>query len=127
MHNVEDQIDPSITGYAKPTPEFKGIPLRFVTIRSKILLSQATISEDGKRNSGDWIASALLYILSLKPEDARKIAFKRDDFREKVLDWAESTGATTKEMVDFADELLTESEQTKVEVSSEGGADPKNG
>lgn len=126
MHNVEDQIDPSITGYAKPTPEFKGIPLHLVTLRSKILLSQATISEDGKRNSGDWIAASLLYLLSLKPEEARKVAFRRDEFREKALDWAENTGATSKEIVDFADELLTESEQTKVEVSSEGGADPKN-
>jgi hypothetical protein len=125
--NIEDQIDPSIVGYVRPPREYRGTPLRRFTAGQKLLLRQATASNDGVRNSGLWTAVALVYLLSIKDVgEASRQAFNRPEFREKAFAWYEASGGGEKEINELADEILTEAEQTKVEVDGKGGTDPKN-
>lgn len=126
--NIEDQIDPSIVGYVRPPREYRGSPLRPFTAGQKLLMRQATASNDGVRNSGLWTAVALVYLLSIKNvNEASRLAFNRPEFQQKAFVWYEASGGDEKEIVDLADEIFTEAEQTKVEVDGKGGTDPKNG
>lgn len=123
--NIEDQIDPSISGFVRPNYEYKGIELNPFAPGWKVLFHQATVSDDKNRNSGAWVSTALLFLLSLKKEEAKKLAFNREEFRSKALDWFETIEGDIEEATLLAEEILTKSEQTKVEVS-DGGTDPKN-
>ena len=112
--NIEDQLDPSIVGYVRPPREYRGSPLRPFTAGQKLLMRQATASNDGVRNSGLWTAVALIYLLSIKDvSEASRQAFNRPEFREKAFAWYEAIGGDEKEICDLADEIFTESEQTE--------------
>lgn len=125
--NIEDQLDPSVTAFVAPQLEFRGRRLHPYGVARKILFVQATVTEDRSPNSGSWLCVALLFLLSLKPEEAQRLAFNRREFREKALAWFEETGGTIVEADTLAESILSAAEQTKVEVASEGGPDPKNG
>ncbi len=108
--NVENEIDPSQTGFVKPLPEFKGNTLAPFRLGRRVLLAQATLAEDGARNSGARLSLALIYLLSLPDKEATRIAFNRAEFREKALAWFEKTGAEPEEAISAAREILGEPE-----------------
>lgn len=123
--NTENLIDPSIAGFVKPNYEYNGIGLHPFTAGRKVLFHQASVSGDGNRNSGAWASIALLFLLSLKKEEARTLAFDREKFREKALEWFEKIEGDVDEAIAVAENILTQSEQTKVDIT-DGGTDPKN-
>jgi hypothetical protein len=124
--NTDEQLDPSLTAFVRPENEYRGQKLAPYAVARKILFSQATVSEDRMPSSGLWLSIALLYLLTLTPEEASKQAFNRKVFREKALAWFDSTGGAPEDAVEVAEKIFSESEETKVEVAGEAGTDPKN-
>lgn len=123
--NVENELDPGIAGFVKPNREYRGKILHKFAPGWKVLFHQATVSDDKSRNSGAWVSIALLFLLSLERAEAQKLAFNREEFRFKALAWFETIDGDIDEAIALAEEILTQAEQTKVEVT-DGGTDPKN-
>lgn len=123
------ELDPSVAGYVRPAFEFRGVTLQPYTAGRKILFHQASLNENGDRNSRGWASIALLFLLTLPVAEARKLAFNRSEYRNRALDWFDGftdLDKATEEAGELADQIFTFAEQTKVEVGGEGGTDPKN-
>lgn len=129
MHNIDNELDPSVSGFVAPPVSFRGAELAKYGPARKILFHQGSLNENGDRNSRGWASLALIYLLTLSESEASRQAFNRSEFRTNALAWFdqfEDADAATVEIADLADAILSRAEQTKVEVGSTGGTDPKN-
>jgi hypothetical protein len=128
--NLDNLPDPSSDlAFVHPGHVFRGLPLNNPATGYRLLWQQVIISQDGERQSAAYIAWALVYLLSLDKKKAREIAFERAKFRQELLEWMdqfEGAATSTDEATAIFDKVWNSWEGSKVEVQSDGGADPKN-
>lgn len=128
--NLDNLPDPSSDlAFVAPGHVFRGFSLNPPATGYRLLWQQVIVSPDGERQSAAFLAWALVFLLSLDKKKAREIAFDRNKFRQELLNWMDQfdvAGKATDEATKIFDNIWNSWEGAKVDVQSDGGADPKN-
>lgn len=119
-------LDELNSSFVSPEREFNGERLAPYTEGSRLLLLQ--VRDDG--DSSVYFIWSFIYLhilLAKNRKEAIKLAWKRDDFRESLLDWISSKnekdrdGATT-----LVTSIIEEASKSSVEVIGGGGVELGN-
>jgi hypothetical protein len=128
--NLDNIPDPSSElTFVKPDFTFRGIALKPAGISIRMLWHQAIINDSGDTNSVAFLAWALIFLLSLEKTKARELAFDRKKFRNDLAEWQDQfygVNSATEEAKALFDRIWESWEGSKVEIQSDGSADPKN-
>ena len=106
--------------FVSPEREFLGEPLAPYTEGSRLLIMQTKTDEDVPIFFV-WAFIYLHILLKKNKKDAIKLAWNRDLFREKVIDWAEAKTEKDREAAtNLVSQILEESGKGAVEPITTG-------
>lgn len=106
--------------FVSPEREFLGEPLAPYTEGSRLLIMQTKTDEDVPIFFV-WAFIYLHILLKKNKKDAIKLAWNRDLFREKVIDWAEGKTEKDRETAtNLVSQILEESSKGVVEPITKG-------
>lgn len=112
----EEILDELNASFVTPEREFRGEKLAPYTEGSRLLMLQIRDEND----TPVWFVWAFLYLhilLAKNRKEAVKLAWNKDLFREKILDWvADKTGADRDEATELVGGIIQEAAKSRVEV-----------
>jgi hypothetical protein len=106
--------------FVRPEREYKGQPIAEYTEGSRLLMIQCKESQD----SSIYFIWAFLYLhilLAKNKKEAIKLAWDKDTFREKVLDWvADKTQEDRELATNIVSSIIDEASKARVSIISSG-------
>lgn len=125
MNNeILDELNAS---FVSPEKEFKGEKLAPYTEGSRLLMLQIRDDND----TSIWFVWSFLYLhilLAKNRKDAIRLAWNKDLFREKILDWVVDKSIKDRdEATDLVGQIIQEAAKSRVEVVPNPSALPESG
>lgn len=122
-NEILDELNAS---FVSPEREFKGERLAPYTEGSRLLLLQ--VRDDG--DSSVYFIWSFIYLhilLAKNRKEAIRLAWKKEDFRESLLDWISSKNESDRDTATtLVTAIIDEASKSSVEVIGGGGGGPGN-
>ena len=123
-NEILDELNAS---FVSPEREFNGEKLAPYTEGSRLLMLQIRDEND----TSVWFVWAFLYIhilLHKNRKEAVKLAWNKDLFREKILDWvADKSTKDRDDATELVSQIIQEAAKSRVEVIPNPSALPESG
>jgi len=119
---MSDILDDELNAtFVRPGRDFKGQPLAEYTEGSRLLMIQCKEQQD----SSIYFIWAFLYLhilLAKNKKEAIKLAWDKDLFRERLLEWvADKTQEDRELATNIVSSIIDETSKAKVSIISSGG------
>jgi hypothetical protein len=119
---MSDILDEELNAtFVRPGRDFKGQPIAEYTEGSRLLMIQCKEQQD----SSIYFIWAFLYLhilLAKNKKEAIKLAWDRDLFRERLLEWvADKTQEDRELATNIVSSIIDEASKAKVSIISSGG------
>lgn len=119
---MSDILDEELNAtFVRPNRDFKGQPLAEYTEGSRLLMIQCKEQQD----SSIYFIWAFLYLhilLAKNKKEAIKLAWDKDLFRERLLEWvADKTQEDRELATNIVSSIIDEASKAKVSIISSGG------
>jgi len=123
-NEILDELNAS---FVSPEREFKGEKLAPYTEGSRLLMLQIRDEND----TSVWFVWAFIYLhilLFKNRKEAVRLAWNKDLFREKILDWvADKSSKDRDEATELVSQIIQEASKSRVEVVPDPSALPESG
>lgn len=123
----EEILDELNASFVSPEREFLGDKIAPYTEGSRLLMLQIRDEND----TPVWFVWSFLYIhilLHKNRKDAVRLAWNKDLFREKVLDWVANKSAKDRDdATELVGQIIQEAAKSRVEVMPNPSALPESG
>jgi len=118
---MSDILDDELNAtFVRPSRDYKGQPLAEYTEGSRLLMIQCKDQQD----SSVYFIWSFLYLhilLAKNRKEAIKLAWDKDAFREKVLDWVADKNSEDRELAtNIVSSIIDEASKARVSVVQSG-------